>query len=152
MVEQIANIDDTKLNIALLDALVLDFNPDNSEIIEKLLRKTKYAPAIIRLQALQPLPIPLAKAISELIKAAKLKLLEKGKFELQANQPVVVVDELLCKGLLGFLKNEKREILVRSLQMPVAILKQQPIKFRFEEALSGFRPDKTPFDQLGLIR
>lgn len=85
MIEQIANIDDTKLNIALLDALVLDFNPDNSEIIEKLLRKTKYAPAILRLQALQPLPIPLAKAINELIKSTKLKFLEKGKFEFQAS-------------------------------------------------------------------
>ena len=52
MVEQIANIDDGELNVALLDALVLDFNEENAEVIEKLLRKTKYAPAIIRLYAL----------------------------------------------------------------------------------------------------
>ena len=41
-----------QLNIALLDAFVLDFNLENAELIEKLLRKTKYAPAVIRLHAL----------------------------------------------------------------------------------------------------
>ena len=52
MIEQIANIDDGELNIALLDALVLDFSEGNAEVIEKLLRKTKYAPAVLRLYAL----------------------------------------------------------------------------------------------------
>ena len=59
---------------------------------------------------------------------------------------MVLVDELLCKGLLGLLKNEKREILVRSLQMPVSILKQQPIKYRFTEELQDFKTNDEAFD------